>query len=129
MRIEDCMAHSSSECGPGTQQMDVICLGPDKVIWQTTGQNITNIFKNVKIVDFNRYIWIRSEKRIQISTNMPSIGSVDLEIDIMNLDMTYHGRFYTIYIFYHPTKNAIVFSVKYFLLDLAYCAVIEDSVN
>ena len=43
---------------------------------QTTGslQNYKNCIKNVKIVDFNYYIWNHHGNCIQISTNMPGIG-------------------------------------------------------
>ena len=49
---------------------------------QTTGQNITTFVKNVRIVEIHDHIWNRNEKRIQISTNMPGIGSLDPEIDV-----------------------------------------------
>ena len=47
---------------------------------QTTGQNCTKIVKNINILIFRSHIWIRHEKCIQTSTNMPSIGSVNPEI-------------------------------------------------
>ena len=43
-------------------------------------KNLTNLVKNVKIVEFHSHIWNRHEKCIQISTNMPSIGLVIPEI-------------------------------------------------
>ena len=36
--------------------------------------------KNVKIFEFRYHIWNHNEKRIQISTNMPSIGLVMSEV-------------------------------------------------
>ena len=41
-------------------------------------QNYTKCSKNVNILEFHDHIWNRHEKCIQISTNMPSIGLVDL---------------------------------------------------
>ena len=43
-------------------------------------KNLTNVAKNVKIVEFHYHIWNHHEKCIQISTNMPSIGLVIAEI-------------------------------------------------
>ena len=37
-------------------------------------KNITNLVKNVKIVEFHYHIWNHHEKCIQISTNMPGLG-------------------------------------------------------
>ena len=34
------------------------------------------MFKNIKILEFSDYIWNHHEKCIQISTNMPGIGSL-----------------------------------------------------
>ena len=47
---------------------------------QTTGNNLTNFVKNVKIVEFFDHIWNHHDKYIEISTNMPSIGSLICEI-------------------------------------------------
>ena len=47
---------------------------------QTTGNKITNICKNVEIVKVHDHIWNHHEKCIQLSTNMPGIGSVIREI-------------------------------------------------
>ena len=41
---------------------------------------LTKFVKNVKIVEFDDYIWNHNEKCIQISTNMPGIGLVIPEI-------------------------------------------------
>ena len=41
---------------------------------------ITYFVKNVKIVEFHDHIWNHHEKCIQISTNMPGIGSLICEI-------------------------------------------------
>ena len=43
---------------------------------------LTNFVKNVKIVEFHDLIWNHHEKCIQISTNMPGIGSLIREIDV-----------------------------------------------
>ena len=43
-------------------------------------QNVTNLVKNVKIVEFHNHIRNSHEKCIQISTNMPNIGLVIPEI-------------------------------------------------
>ena len=49
---------------------------------QTTGQKVNQIFKNLEIVEFHDYIRNHNEKCIQISTNMPSIGSVIRELAV-----------------------------------------------
>ena len=43
-------------------------------------KNVTTFVKNVEIVEFRDRIWNHNEKYIQISTNMPSIGSLIHEI-------------------------------------------------
>ena len=43
-------------------------------------KNVTNFVKYLKIVEFHDHIWIHHEKCIQISTNMPSIGLLIVEI-------------------------------------------------
>ena len=45
-------------------------------------KKLTKFVKNVKIVECHDHIWNRNEKCIQISTNMPSIGSLIREIAI-----------------------------------------------
>ena len=45
-------------------------------------QNFTKLSKNVKTLEFHDHIWIHHEKCIQISTNMPSIGSLIHEINV-----------------------------------------------
>ena len=40
------------------------------------------IVKNVNILEFRNHIWNHHEKCIQISTNMPGIGSLIREIHI-----------------------------------------------
>ena len=45
-------------------------------------QKLTNLVKNVKIVEFRDHIWNHNEKCIQMSTNMPGIGSLICEKDI-----------------------------------------------
>ena len=37
---------------------------------------------NIRIVEFYDHIWNHNENRIQISTNMPGIGSLIPEIDV-----------------------------------------------
>ena len=43
-------------------------------------QNVTIFPQNVRIIEFQYYIWNQRGKCIQISTNMPGIGSVIREI-------------------------------------------------
>ena len=43
-------------------------------------KNVTNFVNFFKIVEFHDHIWNYREKCIQISTNMPGIGSVNREI-------------------------------------------------
>ena len=43
-------------------------------------QNVTNLVKNVKIVEFHGHMWNHHEKYIQISTNMSVIRSQIREI-------------------------------------------------
>ena len=38
-------------------------------------KKVTKFVKNVKILEFHDHIWNHHEKCIQISTNMPGIGS------------------------------------------------------
>ena len=49
----------------------------------------TNILQKIQkihnILEFGGYIWNRHEKSIQISTNMPGIGLVSIEIGFGNL--------------------------------------------
>ena len=40
-----------------------------------------HVVKNVKIVEFHDHTWNHHEKCIEISTNMPGIGSLIREID------------------------------------------------
>ena len=49
---------------------------------QTIGQKDNKFVKNVEIVEFHDHIWNHHEKYIQISTNMPGIGSLIREIDV-----------------------------------------------
>ena len=49
---------------------------------QTTGQTFKNIKKNVNILEFHDHIWNYHEKYIQISTNIPGIGSLICKIDV-----------------------------------------------
>ena len=46
---------------------------------QTIGSNL-KIVKNVRILEFHYHIWNQRDKCFQISTNMPSIGLIILEI-------------------------------------------------
>ena len=43
--------------------------------------NLTKFVKNYKIVEFHDHIWNHHEKYIQISPNIPGIGSLICEID------------------------------------------------
>ena len=43
-------------------------------------ENVTNLVKNVKIVEFHDHIWNYHDKNIQKSINMP--GSLIREIDV-----------------------------------------------
>ena len=45
-------------------------------------QNVTKFVNNVEIVEFHAHIWNHHEKCIQISTNMPGIGSLIREIGL-----------------------------------------------
>ena len=45
-------------------------------------QNVSNVVKNVNILEFGDYIWNHHGKCIQISTNMTGIGSSICEIDV-----------------------------------------------
>ena len=45
-------------------------------------QNVTNLVKNVNILEFGYYIWNPYEKWFQKSPNMPGIGSLIREIDV-----------------------------------------------
>ena len=45
-------------------------------------KNDTNFVKNVNIVECHDHIWNRHEKYIEISTNMPGIGSVIHELAV-----------------------------------------------
>ena len=45
-------------------------------------QNVTNLVKNVNVLEFGYYIWNPYEKWIQKSPNMPGIGSLICEIDV-----------------------------------------------
>ena len=49
---------------------------------QTTGPKYHNFSKMSAFWKFDYHIWNRHEKCIQISTNMPSIGSLIREIDV-----------------------------------------------
>ena len=44
--------------------------------------------KNVKIVEFHGHIWNYHEKCIQMSTNMPGIGSGNREIAVKISEMS-----------------------------------------
>ena len=45
-------------------------------------KNLTKFVKNIEIVEFHDHIWNHNEKWIQISTNMPCIGSLIREIAV-----------------------------------------------
>ena len=44
--------------------------------------NFTKLSKNINIMEFHDHIWNHRAERIQISTNMPGIGSLIHEIDV-----------------------------------------------
>ena len=44
-------------------------------------QNVTKFAKNVHLLELHDHIWNHHEKCIEISTNMPGIGSLIREID------------------------------------------------
>ena len=50
-------------------------------------KNVTNFVKNVNIVEFHDHIWNHHKKCIQISTNIPSIGSLIRKIAVQISDM------------------------------------------
>ena len=45
-------------------------------------KNLTKCVKNVEIVEFHDHIWNHHEKYIEISTNMPAIGSLIRQIAV-----------------------------------------------
>ena len=45
-------------------------------------KNVSKCVKNVNILEFHDHIWNHHEKFIQISTNMPGIGSIIREISV-----------------------------------------------
>ena len=45
-------------------------------------QNVTNVVKNMNILEFGYYIWNPYDKCIQKSPNMPGIVSLIREIDV-----------------------------------------------
>ena len=47
-----------------------------------TIQNSHKTSKDVNILEFHDHIWKQRQKCIQISTNMPGIGSLIREIDV-----------------------------------------------
>ena len=51
-------------------------------------KNVTNLVNNVNILEFHDHIWNRIEKCIQISTNMPGIGSLIREITVTISEMS-----------------------------------------
>ena len=54
---------------------------------QKTGTNVTNFVTNFKIVKFHDHIWNDHEKYIEISTNIPVIGSLFCEIAVKVSEM------------------------------------------
>ena len=52
------------------------------------GKNLTKFVTNVEIVEFHDHIWNHNEKCIQISTNMPGIGSLIREIVVKMLELS-----------------------------------------
>ena len=50
-------------------------------------QHFTKLSKNVNVLKFHDRIWNHYEKYIQMSPNMPGIGSLICEIDINNSEI------------------------------------------
>ena len=50
-------------------------------------KNVTNWLKNVRFAEFHDHIWNQHEKYIEISTNIPSIGSLISEIAVTISEM------------------------------------------
>ena len=48
---------------------------------------LSKFVKNVEIVEFHDHIWNHNEKCIQMSTNMPGIGSLIRELAVEILEM------------------------------------------
>ena len=57
-------------------------------------KNVTKFVKNVNIVEFHDQIWNHNEKCIQISTNMPGIGSLIREITVEISEMCDSKQFF-----------------------------------
>ena len=49
--------------------------------------NLTHFVKNAKIVEFHNHIWDHREKYIEISTNMPGVGSLICELAVNMSEM------------------------------------------
>ena len=50
-------------------------------------KNVTHFVQNVKIEEFHNHIWNHHEKYIEISTNIPGIGSLIHEIAVKMSEM------------------------------------------
>ena len=50
-------------------------------------RHIKNVVKNVNILEFHDHIWNHHEKYIEISTNIPGIGSLIYEIAVKISEM------------------------------------------
>ena len=81
------MAVSSHDMGMMKHE-NIICHLDDFNTYNAAGvsrrqdQNVTNLVKNVNIMEFGYYIWNPYEKCIQKSPNMPGIGPLIREIDV-----------------------------------------------
>ena len=61
---------------------------------QAGADDRSKIVKNVKIIDFQYYIWNHRGKCIQISTNMPAIGLVNNKILVNNINFVKKKKFF-----------------------------------
>ena len=52
-------------------------------------QNVTNVVKNVNILELGDYIWNPHEKYMQKSPNIPGIGSLIREIDVFETNILF----------------------------------------
>ena len=56
--------------------------------WRRQVTKLTKFVKNVDILQVHDHIWNHNEKYIQLSTNMPGIGSVIREIAVTISEMS-----------------------------------------
>ena len=58
----------------------VVMLSTRQASADDRSTKLTNCVENVNIVEFYDHIWNHNDKCIQVSTNMPGIGSIIREI-------------------------------------------------